>query len=256
MVMMSQRRAKQDPTQPHQDNYTLVEHLSELRTRIIYSLYAIVLFTGIAWYFSENIFDLVRMPIRDYLPGKGLVFTAPTDKFMAHIKISVLAGIIAACPVWIYQVWGFVSPGLYIKEKKYGRYFILFGSLLFLMGVSFAYFLVLPTAFKVLLSFGGTVDVPMITINDYLSFFMTTILVFGAAFEMPLVIVLLGLMGIVTTKGLRHLRRYAYVVIAIIAALFTPPDAISMTLLGVPLILLYEISILVLRAVEPKPVRS
>lgn len=237
---------------PEQDNYTLVEHLSELRTRIVYSLYAIVIFTIVAWNFSEVIMDFVREPIVGFLPSKGLVFTAPTDLFMAHLKVSILAGLVVSCPVWIYQVWRFVEPGLYNKEKKYGKYFIFFGSLLFIAGVSFAYFLVLPAAFKVLLSFGGTVDVPMITIDDYMSFFFMTILVFGAAFEMPLVLVILGLMGIVSSRGLRSMRRYAIVAIAVVAGIFTPPDAISMMLLGIPLVLLYEVSIIILSVLEPK----
>lgn len=247
---MKKNQAPEAPAE--QDTYTLVEHLSELRTRIVYSVYAIVAFTIAAWCFSEQIFDFVRAPITEFLPGKGLIFTAPTDKFMAHIKVSVLAGLITACPVWIYQLWKFVEPGLYTKEKKFGRYFILFGSLLFLIGVSFAYFLVLPAAFKVLLSFGGTIDQPMITINDYLSFFLMTVLVFGAAFEMPLILVLLGLMGIVSSRGLSRMRRYAIVAIAIVSAVFTPPDAISMMLLAVPMVLLYEASILILRFIEPK----
>lgn len=235
-----------------QDDYSLVEHLSELRKRIIYSLYAVVICMGAAWAFSEHIFEFVRMPIKDYLPNGGLVFTAPTDKFMAYLKLSMLAGIIAACPVWIYNVWRFVEPGLYSKEKKYGRYFITFGVLLFLIGVSFAYFLVLPAAFKVLLNFGDKVDTPMITISEYMSFFMTTILIFGASFEMPLILTILGLMGIVSSNGLRRVRRYAIVAISIVAAIFTPPDVLSMLLLGIPLWILYEISILVLSFVEPK----
>ncbi len=247
---MKKNQAPESPAE--QDNYTLVEHLSELRTRIVYSLYAIVLFTAGAWYFSEQIFDFVRAPISEFLPGKGLVFTAPTDKFMAHIKVSVLAGLIAACPVWIYHLWKFIEPGLYVKEKKFGRYFIFFGTFLFIIGVSFAYFLVLPAAFKVLLSFGGTIDQPMITINDYMSFFLMTILVFGASFEMPLILVILGLMGIVSSRGLSRMRRYAIVAIAIVSALFTPPDAISMMLLAVPMVLLYEASIIILRLIEPK----
>lgn len=235
-----------------QDNFTLVEHLTELRVRLMYSLYAIILFTIAAWVFSEQIFDFVRLPIKPHLPDGGLIFTAPTDKFMAHLKVSVLTGIIAACPVWIYHAWRFVEPGLYVKEKKYSLIFIFTGTILFLAGVAFSYFLVLPTAFEVLLSFGGTTDKPMISIGEYLSFFMMTTLVFGAAFEMPLVLVLLGLMGLVSAAGLRRARRYAIVVIATASALFTPPDAISMLLLAGPLCILYEISILVLAFLEPK----
>ncbi len=247
---MTKNQAPEAPSD--KDNFTLVEHLSELRTRIVYSLYAIVFFTIGAWCFSEQIFDFVRQPITEFLPSKGLIFTAPTDKFMAHLKVSVLAGLIAACPVWIYQVWKFIEPGLYKKEKRFGIYFMFFGSLLFIVGISFSYFLVLPAAFKVLLSFGGTVDQPMITINDYMSFFLMTTLVFGAAFEMPLVIVILGMMGIVSSRGLSRMRRYAIVAIAIVSAVFTPPDAVSMMLLAVPLVCLYEISIIILRFIEPK----
>lgn len=235
-----------------QDNFTLVEHLTELRVRIMYSLYAIVAFTIGAWIFSEQIFDFVRQPIQPHLPTGGLIFTAPTDKFMAHLKVSILTGIIAACPVWIYHVWRFVEPGLYSKEKKYSLIFIFSGTVLFLAGVAFSYFLVLPTAFHALLTFGGTTDTPMISIDEYLSFFMMTTLVFGGAFEMPLVLVLLGMMGLVSAAGLRRARRYAIVVIATLSALFTPPDAISMMLLAVPMCVLYEISILVLAVLEPK----
>jgi sec-independent protein translocase protein TatC len=234
------------------DNFTLVEHLSELRTRIVYSVYAIVIFTIAAWAMSDKIFDFVRQPIIAYLPEGGLVFTAPTDKFMAHLKVSVLTGIILACPVWIYQLWKFVEPGLYNREKKYSLIFIFAGTTLFVSGVCFSYFLVLPTAFEVLLGFGGTTDKPMITISEYLSFFMMTTLVFGAAFEMPLVLVLLGIMGILSSAGLRRARRYALVGIATAAAVFTPPDAISMMLLTIPMALLYELSILVLAFLEPK----
>lgn len=247
---MSQKKLKASDLQ--EDNYTLVDHLTELRKRIVYSLYAVIFFTVIAWIYIEKIFDYIRAPAKDYLPDGGLVFMGYPDKFMAYLKVAIICGIVAACPVWIYQVWRFVAPGLYAKEKKYGRYFIFFGSILFLTGVSFAYFVVLPAAIKVLMTFGGTTDKPMITVTEHVSFFTVTILVFGAAFEMPLIFSILGLMGIVSSRGLRHVRRYAIVAIAVVAAIFTPPDAMSMMLLGIPLWILYEISILVLSFVEPK----
>ena len=126
-------------TNSPQDDYTLVEHLTELRDRIIRSLIAVAVFAILAWNFSDFFFSIVRKPILPYLPQNGLVFTAPMDKFMAHLKVSILTGVIASCPVWIYQFWMFVAPGLYKKEKKYGLYFIFFGTLLFLIGVNFVH---------------------------------------------------------------------------------------------------------------------
>jgi sec-independent protein translocase protein TatC len=235
------------------DDYTLVEHLAELRTRLIYSLIAVVVLAIAAWNFSDFFFTIVRRPILPYLPQGGLVFTAPMDKFMAHLKISILAGVIMACPVWVYQIWMFVAPGLYKNEKKFALYFMFFGTTLFLTGISFVYFVVYPLAFEFLLNFGGEIDTAMITIGDYLSFFMTTTLVFGLAFELPLVLTLLGIAGIVNQSILRSLRRYAIVLICILSAFITPPDVISMMLLVGPLVGLYELSIILVGILGKKP---
>ena len=234
-----------------QDDYTLVEHLTELRSRLIQSLLAVVVLAIVAWNFSDFFFSILRKPILPYLPQKGLVFTAPMDKFMAHLKVSILVGVILACPFWIYQIWMFISPGLYKKEKKLGRYFIFFGTLLFLSGVCFVYFVVYSIAFEFLLNFGGDIDSPMITINDYLSFFITTTLVFGLAFELPLVLSALGLLGMVTKSMLIRLRRYAFVLICVLSAFITPPDVISMVLLVLPLYGLYELSIILVGWFQP-----
>lgn len=235
-----------------QDQFTLVEHLSELRTRIVYSLYAIAAFTVLTWNFKEEIFAFVRRPIQPYLPEGGLIFTAPADNFMAHFKVAIFSAVILACPVWVYQLWMFVAPGLYKKEKKYGLYFIFFGTFLFLLGVSFVYFFVYPVAFEFLLTFGGGTERPMISVNDYLSFFMMTTLVFGAAFELPLVITLLGIAGVVNKKLLKATRRYAIVLICVVSAVVTPPDLMSMVLLALPLMALYELSIILVGWLGPK----
>lgn len=236
-----------------QDDYTLVEHLTELRDRLIKALIAVGIFSIIAWNFSDFFFSIVRAPILPYLPQNGLVFTAPMDKFMAHLKVAFLSGVVMACPVWIYQFWMFVAPGLYKKEKKYGVSFIFFGTFLFLVGVTFVYFVVYPLAFDFLLNFGGETDQAMITINDYLSFFMTTTLVFGLAFELPLILTILGMMGIVSKALLIALRRYAVIVMCVLSAVITPPDVMSMILLVLPLCLLYEISIVLVGWFGHKP---
>jgi sec-independent protein translocase protein TatC len=233
---------------PMDENQTLVGHLTDLRSALIWSLVFIVAGFLLAWGFSEKIFDIVRAPITPFLSQTdGLVFTAPMDKFLAHIKVSFLAGVILSSPLWMYQFWKFISPALYDNEKKFGVIFIVFGTFLFLTGVSFAYFVVYPMAFKFLMGFGGGTDKPMITISEYLSFFTTTTLVFGLAFEMPLIFSILGKLGLVTHEFLASKRRYAIVVLAALSAMITPPDVISMVLMMIPMTLLYEISILLVK---------
>ncbi|NQY99202.1 MAG: twin-arginine translocase subunit TatC [Bdellovibrionales bacterium] len=231
------------------EGQTLVEHLTELRTRLIWSILFILGGFFVCWGFSEEIFNVIRGPISPYLStdSKGLIFTAPMDKFMAHLKVSFLASIILTCPLWLGQVWLFVAPGLYANEKKYVVAFIAFGSALFLSGVSFVYFVVYPAAFAFLMNFGGTTDVAMISISEYLSFFTTTTLVFGAAFEMPLILTILGMMGIIDHHFLSKMRRYALVLLAALSAMVTPPDVVSMILMLIPMFALYESSVVLVR---------
>ncbi len=234
------------------EGQSLVDHLTDLRVRLIYSLYGIVIGFMAAYNFSENIFDILRTPIQPFLPQGGLIFTGPMDKFMAHLKISFLAGIVMSCPFWLYQAWLFVAPALYRKERKYALSFIFFGSLLFAAGILFTYYVVLPMAFGFLMTYGGTTDQPMISIEQYLSFVIHTSLAFGASFEMPLIISTLGMLGFVSKKFLQEKRRYAIMTLAVVAAVITPPDLLSMVLMLGPMWALYEISVLIVGIFEKR----
>jgi sec-independent protein translocase protein TatC len=231
---------------------TLYEHLAELRVRLINSAYILIVATGICYAFSEKIFDFIRSPIAPYLPDGGLIYTGPLDKFMAHIKISFVCGVIISCPLWLYQIWKFVAPGLYQKERKYSVGFIVSGSMLFVAGAAFAYYIVLPMAFHFLMNFGGTVDKPMISIDQYLGFFTQMCMMFGVAFELPLIISILGMLGLVSQAFLKAKRRYAVMILAIVSAVISPPDLMSMIMMLVPMLALYEIGVLVVGVFERK----
>lgn len=243
-------------TQNLEGSMSLVEHLGELRFRLTRSAYGIFIGMCVCWGFSEKLFDMVRKPIEPYLPNGGLVFTAPIDKFMAHIKLAFVAGMFLSAPIWLYQLWKFISPALYKNERKTALSFVFFGTLQFALGLCFSYFIVLPMAFKFLMNFGGSVDKPMITIDHYLGFFTQTAIVFGLAFEMPVIISFLGMVGLVSQKFLKEKRRYAVVAIAGVSAIVAPPDALSMILLLVPLWFLYEVSIIVVGLFEKKRIQE
>lgn len=231
---------------------SLIEHIGELRYRLTRAAAGVVIGMCFCWGFSEQLFNIIRKPIQPFLPQGGLIYTAPIDKFMAHIKISFICGVMIAAPFWLYHLWKFISPALYKNEKRFAIGFIFFGTLQFMMGLAFTYFIIFPMAFKFLMNFGGDIDKPMITIEHYLGFFTQTSLIFGLAFEMPVILTFLGLVGVISSEFLRKNRRYAVVIITASSAILAPPDALSMILLMVPLWVLYEISIFTVRFFEKK----
>lgn len=231
---------------------SLYEHLAELRKRLINCVFILLIATGISYGFSEKIFNFVRAPITPYLPGGGLIYTGPMDKFIAHLKLALVCGILVSCPFWLYQVWKFIAPGLYSKERKYTLGFIVSGTVLFILGAAFSYYVALPMAFQFLMTFGGDIDKPMISIDQYMGFFTQMCLMFGVAFELPLVIVVLGMLGIVSQSFLKKNRRYAVMTISVISAVITPPDLLSMVMMLIPMVLLFEAGVFIVGIFEKK----
>lgn len=222
-----------------------LEHLEELRWRLITSIAAIVVFAipcGIWWY---RIFDIIMVhPLRFANPKPQLIITSPIEGVMLSLKIAVAGGLILAAPIVFFQVWRFVSPGLYKHERRTILPAVFASTILFLAGIGFCY-TILPYLLKFLVEFGsGRMDA-MYRMNEYLSFIIKLCLAFGIVFELPVVSYVLTRLGVVTPRLLIEKSRYAIVAIFIVAAVLTPPDVISQTLMAIPLLVLYGISIIV-----------
>lgn len=223
---------------------TLLEHLEELRRRIVFALAAVLGAFLLCWAFVEPIFHFLARPIYRFLPpGTKLAFLGITEPFMLYMKVALLAGAFLAAPVVLYQVWRFVSPGLYDRERRYAAPFVIFGTLFFLAGGAFAYYVAFPFAVQFLLEMGKEFQ-PMITAERYFGFLMTVILGLGLMFEMPIVIVLLAKIGLVTPRFLLRNFRWAVLIIVFVAALLTPTsDIFNLSLFAVPALLLYLLGI-------------
>ncbi len=225
----------------------LLDHLIELRRRLLYCIAAIVLAFGVSYWFAEDIFAFLVQPLLS-AGQKTLIYTQIFEAFFVKVKVAFFASMMIAFPVIANQLWRFVAPGLYRKEKRALLPFLLATPVLFTAGASMAYFLAIPMALHFLLSFqgnvGGVRQEALPAIGNYLSFVMQFLFGFGLAFLLPVLLMLLERAGIVTRKGLIGARRYAIVGATAIAAVLTPPDLMSQVLLAVPLILLYEVAII------------
>ena len=223
----------------------LTAHLQELRKRLILSFIAIGVGFFVCYAFKEFLFDILAAPLQKVMPiGGSLIFTSVAEAFFTYMKVAFIAAVIFVSPFVLYQIWAFVAPGLYQKEKRYVIPFVLGGSLFFAMGVLFAYFVAVPIGFKFLLGYATDFIKPMPSMKEYLSFSIKFLLAFGLVFEFPVVLVLLARIGVVDAKMLARQRKYAILLIFIFAAVVTPPDFISQVLMALPLIGLYELSIL------------
>ena len=223
---------------------SFMEHLGELRTRIVWSLVPAGVGLLVAFHFSDRILKFIARPLAK--TGSQLVFLSPTEAFWTSMKLSMIAGLFLAMPVILWNVWAFVSPGLHPHERRYAGPFVLIGSLLFLGGGAFALLVVVPFAISFLVGFGQAQGIKdMISVSSHVDFVVKFTLAFGLVFEMPVVITLLAMLGVVTPQFLSRNRKYAILINFLIAAILTPtPDAVNQTLMAGPLIVLYEIGIL------------
>jgi sec-independent protein translocase protein TatC len=224
---------------------TLWEHLAELRNRLIKSAIAVAVGAVVGWFLYPYVVEFLVQPYKDVQPNAQLYTTSLHELFTIRLQVSVYIGIIIAMPVLLYQVWRFVTPGLYPNEKKYAIPFVISATVLFIFGAVVAY-LVLPAAIRFFLGVAGSDITPLPTVDSYLMLNLFMMLTFGLGFEFPVLLVALQTAGVLTPRKLNSWRRPAIVIIAIVAAVITPSgDPISMLALAVPMYIFYELSILI-----------
>ena len=237
-----------------EEKLPLTSHLEELRKRLIISLIATGIGFCACYGLSEQIFLLLSAPLIKSMPeGSSFIFTGVTEAFFTYMKLAFFAGIFVASPVIIYQIWAFVAPGLYDKERRSILPFVFLAVVFFIGGTAFAYFVVFPSAFKFFLTYNTQYVKIMPSIGEYLSFSCLFLLGFGVVFELPVFIICLARLGIITHKQLQKSRKVVIIGIFIAAAILTPtPDAVNQLLMAVPMLILYELSILAVRFFEKK----
>ena len=225
---------------------SFMDHLEELRSRLIRILIILIVSFGICYHFSSEISEFLLIPLRAAIGTEGkVIFTGLFDKVMAEFQISFWACVFFASPFWFREAWLFIKPGLYQKEVNAIRPFIIVGFILFLCGVSFGYYIVFPFTFKTLITYGVSNVEAMLNLQEYLLLASKILVFLGLLFQLPNVILIMGFMGLVTKYSLRSWRRYTAVIFALVAAIVTPTtDVLSMMVVWVPMMVLYEIGIL------------
>jgi sec-independent protein translocase protein TatC len=231
------------------------DHLKELRIRLVRALLGVAVGVGVAGWFADHIFRFIMQPVLASLPEgqRALNYTSYLEPFLVYLKVALYGGLFLAAPWVLYQLWVFIAPGLYKREKKLVIPFVASGTLLFYCGVAFTYFLVMPYAFPALAAIAGPDMKPILTMREQLTLVLAMMLGFGVVFEIPVIIAFLAMIGLVTPEFLSKYRRHAVIVNVILAAIITPTgDPFNLAIMAIPMILFYEVGILVARIVGKK----
>jgi len=243
----------------------LLDHLIELRVRLLKSVVGLLVIFVTCFFFAENIFEYLQRPLAEALIAKGvdgrvlrIIFTGPAEVFITYVKMAFFAAAFLSCPLFLTQIWLFVAPGLYKNEKSAFAPFLAASPVLFFIGGALVYYVIYPLALNFFLGFetpGGEGTLPIeleARVSEYFSLLMKLIFAFGLCFQLPVIMTLLARVGLATSKGMAAKRKYAIVGVFVVAAIFTPPDPISQISLAIPIVLLYEISIYMARVVEKR----
>jgi sec-independent protein translocase protein TatC len=230
-----------------------LSHLEELRKRLVVCAIAVGIGFVVSYIFSERLFNLLVAPLKAVMPeGDQMIFTNLPEMFFAYIKVAFIAGILVAAPLIFYELWMFVAPGLYRNEKKLMAPFVISSTILFVGGSLFGYFIVFPFGFKFFIEFSNESVKALPSVKQYFSFSLKLLFAFGLVFELPVIMFFLSKLGLVTPEFLKKKRKYAILLTFVMAAILTPPDVITQCMMAGPLIVLYEIGILVARLARKK----
>lgn len=225
---------------------TVIEHFSELRKRLTIIAVALILGTILSYNYIDVLIDIIIKPSQ----GLDFIYLSPPELFMAYIKIALLVGFAITSPITLIQIWLFVKPGLKVKERRYLIFALLMGIVFFVVGAVFSYFVIIPLTINFFVQVQVDQISPLFSFENYISFILSLLLSFGLVFELPLLISLLSMLNLVTTDTLKKYRKIVILVIFIVAAILTPPDVLSQTLMAIPMIFLYELSILIATSIE------
>lgn len=227
-------------------------HIKELRNRLIIIFVSILVFFLISFTYWEILLTFMIEPLKAVLPeGSSIVFTKVQEPFFTALKVSFFAGFILAFPIVLWQIWSFIAPALYKNEKKVTIQIVASATIMFLIGVSFAYYIVVPLGFEFLINFGSKLFTALPSISEYVGFFTRLLIGFGIAFELPVISMFLAKIGLITERSLIGFFKYAIIIIFILSAMLTPPDVVTQLLMAGPMVILYGISIVIVKMINP-----